>query len=104
LVGFNSGPEVDLFYLDSQEHIVAKGSGTYTFTASAIPVDWGAGGAFQAYVNMSENPHPAPWTPLASTVSPISVLAARTAPDAGMAPIAAKSVANFIQCNRNVCL
>jgi hypothetical protein len=107
-IGFNTGLEhtgldVDKFYLDPQELIVAKGSGTHTFTSTAVPVDWGSAGSFQAHVNLSENPHPDTWSPLTSDSSTISI-------DTGASPVgvvtanAIKSATTSIQCNKDICL
>lgn len=72
MVGFNTN-QVDLFRtISSQEYTVTKGSGTHTFNVTTTPVNWGSTGSFMSYVNLSENPHPLPWTPLASDAITIS--------------------------------
>jgi len=103
MVGFNTN-QVDSFsMISSQTHTVAKGSGTHTFIATATPVDWGTAGTFQAYVNLSENPHPLPWTPLAGDKKTISV-SSGAAPFVGISANDFKSAANSVQCNNDVCL
>jgi hypothetical protein len=84
-LGFNIN-EPGRYHLED-EAIVSKGSGTVTLTATVTPVGWGTpdspngalkggmellnGDTFKAYVNLSENPHPDSWNPLASEVLPL---------------------------------
>jgi len=65
MVGFNTDQVDSYGMISSQTYTVAKGSGTHMFTATATPANWGPIGTFQAYVNLSENPRPSSWTPLA---------------------------------------
>jgi len=71
MIGFNTTAVGSYSMLGSPQPTVVKGSGTYTFNVTATPVDWGSTGSFQAYVNLSENPHPATWVPLAGEVKAI---------------------------------
>jgi hypothetical protein len=67
-VGFNS-VEVGRFHMLSDAKVfIAKGSGGHQFNVTVAPVDWGAGGDFRVYVNLSEYPHEASWTPLATDI------------------------------------
>lgn len=66
LIGFNTRSVTSFDMLSSAEIIVEKGSGQHTFEVSASAQDWGSDGSFKVYVNISEHPHPARWTPLAS--------------------------------------
>lgn len=103
MIGFNTGLDVNSSYMDSsQEYVVAKGSGTHTFTSTAIPVDWGSLGTFQAYVNLSENPHPTPWSPLAGDLLTVPI-AAGAAP-VGVIANPTKLATTSIQCNKDICL
>ncbi len=68
MIGFNT-VEVGKFYMLSEAtEIVSKGSGVHTFDITTIAKDWMSEGDFQVYVNLSENPHPETWTPLATDV------------------------------------
>ncbi len=68
MIGFNT-VEVGKFYMLSEAtEIVSKGSGVHTFDITTIAKDWMSEGDFQVYVNLSENPHPSTWTPLATDV------------------------------------
>jgi hypothetical protein len=103
MLGFNTNKVDSYSMISSQTYTVAKGSGTHIFTATATPVDWGSTGTFQAYVNLSENPHPVPWTPLASDTKTISA-SSSAAPVVGISANAFKSTTNSVQCNNDVCL
>lgn len=78
-IGFNTSDATSYSLISSQKQIVSPGSGTVTFTVPVTPVNWGSSTPFFAYVNLSENPHPASWTPLASSSMPISLTAVATA-------------------------
>ena len=66
MIGFNT-VEVGKFYMLSEAtEIVSKGSGVHTFDITTRAKDWMSGGDFKVYVNLSENPHPSPWSPLAT--------------------------------------
>jgi hypothetical protein len=73
LVDFDQG-EVNIgFNVDEQDaniilydQVVSKGTGSFTATISAVPVDYAPNGSFGVYANISEYPHPNTWTPLAS--------------------------------------
>ena len=68
MIGFNT-VEVGKFYMLSEAtEIVSKGSGVHTFDITTIAKDWMSEGDFQVYVNLSENPHPSSWAPLATDV------------------------------------
>ncbi len=68
MIGFNT-VEVGKFYMLSEAtEIVSKGSGVHTFDVTTIAKDWMSEGDFQVYVNLSENPHPSTWAPLATDV------------------------------------
>jgi len=95
MVGFNT-TQVDSFsMMSSQTYTVAKGSGTHTFNVTTTAVNWGSAGSFQAYVNLSENPHSTQWTPLASHVKTISI-----SPSAANALMTTGMV---YHCNNGVC-
>lgn len=73
-LGFNTDKVDSYVMASSQEFLVSKGSGTHVFTAAAVPKNWGSAGVFQAYANISENPHPATgWKPLANATKDIPV-------------------------------
>jgi len=66
-VGFNSGTKVDESIMIVDAHkIVDEGNGSHTFTVSTTVKDWGAGGDFEVYVNISAYPHPDEWSPINS--------------------------------------
>lgn len=66
MVGFNNKDDINSFILVSEAHkIISQGSGQHTFSVSAEVKDWGKEGTFDVYVNLSEDPIPARWTPLA---------------------------------------
>ena len=68
MIGFNT-EEVGKFYMLSEAtEIVSKGSGVHTFDITTIAKDWMSEGDFEVYVNLSENPHPSSWAPLATDV------------------------------------
>lgn len=68
MIGFNT-EEVGKFYMLSEAtEIVSKGSGVHTFDITTIAKDWMSEGDFEVYVNLSENPHPSTWAPLATDV------------------------------------
>jgi hypothetical protein len=65
-VGFNNSSSETYYQLvSSATKIIAKGSGTYTFNVNVTTKKW-ANAPFQVYVNLSENPHGSPWSPLAN--------------------------------------
>ena len=68
MIGFNT-EEIGLFHMLSEAtEIVSKGSGVHTFDITTIAKDWMSEGDFEVYVNLSENPHPSTWAPLATDV------------------------------------
>ena len=68
MIGFNT-EEIGLFTMLSEAtEIVSKGSGVHTFDITTIAKDWMSEGDFEVYVNLSENPHPSSWAPLATDV------------------------------------
>ena len=68
MIGFNT-EEVGKFHMLSEAtEIVSKGSGVHTFDITTIAKDWMSEGDFEVYVNLSENPHPSTWAPLATDV------------------------------------
>ena len=65
-VGFNS-VLIDKFHIiSSAEALIAKGSGEHEFNVSVVTKNWEPDGDFKVYVNLSEHPHEASWTPLAT--------------------------------------
>jgi hypothetical protein len=71
-LGFNtSGPHA---YSLINTLTVIRGAGSGSLTASASPVAYPSPDSFGAYVNLSEDPHPVPWSPLKSDVEPIVVM------------------------------
>ncbi len=87
MIGFNTASANSYTLLPNPQPTVLKGTGTYTFNVTATPTDWSPAGTFQVYVNLSENPHPASWVPLASASKAIALSAA---------PAAAIQPANYI--------
>ena len=72
MIGFNT-EEIGFFTMLSEAtEIVSKGSGVHTFDVTTIAKDWMSEGDFELYVNLSENPHPPSWTPLASDIMTLS--------------------------------
>ena len=68
MIGFNT-EEVGKFHMLSEAtEIISKGSGVHTFDITTIAKDWMSEGDFEVYVNLSENPHPSTWAPLATDV------------------------------------
>ncbi len=65
-IGFNTEAVNSYSMISDADFIVDKGSGTHTFNVTVTAKDWLSDGDFIVYVNLSENPHPATWTPLAS--------------------------------------
>ncbi|MDR0671035.1 MAG: hypothetical protein LBF64_01855 [Oscillospiraceae bacterium] len=84
-LGFNTNAAERYSLVD--EAVVSKGTGVVTLTGTVTPVGWGTadspsgplqgslellnGNTFGAYVNISENPHPDAWNPLAADVLPL---------------------------------
>ena len=64
-IGFNSDEVGRYAMITSAEILVERGTGNHTFNVNVIPVNWGAAGDFEVFVNLSEHPHTNPWTPLA---------------------------------------
>ena len=65
MIGFNNGDEIGIYHMISNaSHIVNKDSGKHTFNVNTLTKNWGTQGNFTVYVNISEYPHPNPWTPL----------------------------------------
>jgi len=71
-VGFNTNsPQV--YSMDiSASHVVARGTGTYTFTVTATPKNWGGTQRFQAYVNLAKYPHAPTYYPVAGDTENLS--------------------------------
>lgn len=97
MIGFNTSVVGSFNMISAQDFAVGQGSGTHTFTVTTIPQDWAPNGTFQAYVNLSENPHPPTWTPLATDYAPISIAAS------AVAGVSA-SPASLMPCSGAVCL
>ena len=68
MIGFNTEEVGKLYMLSEATEIVDIGSGVHTFDITTIAKDWMSEGDFQVYVNLSENPHPSTWAPLAADV------------------------------------
>ena len=66
MIGFNTEDIDEYIMLSGATVIVDKGSGVHTFDITTIAKDWMSDGDFKVYVNLSENPHPPTWSPLAS--------------------------------------
>jgi len=66
MIGFNTEDIDEYIMLSGATVIVDKGSGIHTFDITTIAKDWMSDGDFKVYVNLSENPHPPTWSPLAS--------------------------------------
>ena len=66
MIGFNTEVIDSYKMLNVANVIFDKGSGVHTFNVTAIAKDWKSTGDFKVYVNLSENPHPPSWAPLAS--------------------------------------
>ncbi|MCJ7581928.1 MAG: hypothetical protein MUP98_15550 [Candidatus Aminicenantes bacterium] len=67
-VGFNTAEVGRYAMITGAKSLIAKGSGVHQFNVSVVTQDWGGAGDFSVYVNLSENPHPASWTPLATDI------------------------------------
>ena len=66
MIGFNTD-EINKYVMVSEaSYIIEKGTGFHTFDVETIAKDWINAGDYQVYVNLSENPHPSEWSPLAS--------------------------------------
>lgn len=107
MIGFNTTAVDSYSMLADPQPAVLKGSGTYTFNVTAIPTDWSSSaGAFQVYVNLSENPHPATWSPLADARKAITIPAAPavklSANDLAQASVQVQTQA-LTQCNGVSC-
>ena len=107
MIGFNTTAVGGYGMLPNPQPAVLKGSGTYTFNVTTTPKDWSPAGSFQVYVNLSENPHPATWTPLASATKAIAISAAPasvslSANDLAQAP-AQIQIQALTQCNGVTC-
>lgn len=76
-LGFNIESPIKYHLADEQVN-VTRGSSTVSITSNTIPVGYTAPYNFSAYVNLSEDPHPSAWTPLAIATQPISVQAQQT--------------------------
>ena len=68
MIGFNTENYDEYVMLSEATEIVSKGSGVHTFDITTIAKDWMSEGDFEVYVNLSENPHPSSWAPLATDV------------------------------------
>jgi hypothetical protein len=66
MIGFNTQEVGSFGMISSASKIVSKGTGEYKFIVKATVKDWGEEGDFEVYVNLSENPHPNSWSPLAT--------------------------------------
>lgn len=68
-IGFNNTDDIKAFRIVSDwKKVINKGNGLYTFNVATTVKDWGSKGEFMAYVNLSENPTPSNWTPLATDI------------------------------------
>jgi len=66
MIGFNTD-EINRYVMVSEaSYIIEKGTGFHTFDVETIAKDWINAGDYKVYVNLSENPHPQEWSPLAS--------------------------------------
>jgi len=72
MIGFNTENIDEYDMLSEASVIVDKGSGVHTFDITTRAKDWMSEGDFEVYVNLSENPHPPTWTPLASDIMTLS--------------------------------
>ena len=71
-VGFNTY-DPSYYSMDiSSEFAVTKGSGTHTFTTTAVPKNWGGSNHFKAYVNIAKTPHGPAYYPTASDTRNLS--------------------------------
>jgi hypothetical protein len=71
-LGFNT-QNVHSYTFTSEKKEVAKGYGIVSFTVTTTPVKWDNPDSFKISVSLSENPHPASWTPLATDAEDIVV-------------------------------
>lgn len=66
MIGFNTD-EINKYVMVSEaSYIIEKGTGFHTFDIETIAKDWINAGDYKVYVNLSENPHPPEWSPLAT--------------------------------------
>ena len=71
-VGFNKN-DPSYYSMDiSSEFAVTKGSGTHTFTTTAIPKNWGGSDNFKVYVNIAQTPKGMTYYPTASDTENLS--------------------------------
>ena len=70
-IGFNTESAESHSMIYNVEEIIEKGSGSHTFNVSTIAKDWGNEDDFKVNVNISKNPHPSNWTPLAYDFMPL---------------------------------
>jgi hypothetical protein len=72
-IGFNNR-ELRRYRLTGDKLIVNRGSGTYTFTVTAVTKNWYSAADFGVYVNLSPYPHQSHWYPLVDHIVPLSFL------------------------------
>jgi len=72
-LGFNTG-EANAFTLTTSTfEVYTTGTGSASLSADIIPVLYSSPDSFAIYVNISENPHPGSWSPLASNIIDVRV-------------------------------
>ena len=69
IIGFNNTDDINAFrILYDSKKVINNGNGLYTFNVATTVKDWGSKGEFVAHVNLSENPLPSTWIPLANDI------------------------------------
>lgn len=81
-VGFNTGDDVDDYFLDEKTYVVTDKKGSKTFEVGALVKEWGEDGDFNVYVNISKYPHDQTWTPLDSDTHILNTLVVPNVTDA----------------------
>jgi hypothetical protein len=66
MIGFNSYSPTMFRMVNEARTPISNGSGEHTWEVEANVADWGRAGSFTVYVNISEDPIPPSWRPLAN--------------------------------------
>ncbi len=83
-LGFNTFNVTDATLTSSTLEINNAETGSGSLSADVTPVYYDLPDSFFLYINLSENPHPVPWTPLASDLMTVTVNPAVAIPFIGL--------------------
>jgi len=72
-IGFNTDTPKGFTLVPNVEAAVERGKGRVVLKAKVVPRYWGDLTFFQAFANLSEDPHPKTWTPLATDSVPVEI-------------------------------